>query len=165
MTSRGASGADPIIGLEHDHSHLSALVTSLREALVAARAASDVNDLRFELSDALRLLRDDLFTHFAREEEGLFPLVLLELPDLTPIVATVVAAHDRICGAVSRMTYVLDKGGDGLGAELDALLALFERFDEAYTAHARDELELLRTLDRRLDGRQRVSVANVLKGL
>ncbi len=159
------AASDPIVGLEHDHSHLSALVASLREALESARTTRDLGELRGELVEALRLLSDDLLTHFAREEEGLFPIVVEELPDLTSIVASVVETHDRICGAVSRMTYVVEKGSDGLGAELDALLALFQRFDEAYTAHARDELELLRALDRRLDGRQRSAVAAILKEL
>ncbi len=159
------TASDPIIGLEHDHSHLSSLVASLREALDGARATRDLGELRGELVEALRLLSDDLFTHFAREEEGLFPIVVEELPDLAGIVAAVVATHDRICGAVSRMTYVVEKGSDGLGAELDALLALFQRFDEHYSAHARDELELLRALDRRLDGRQRAAVAKILKEL
>lgn len=141
------------------------MVTSLRDSLDNARSATDVLEAHAEIAETLRLLRDDLFTHFAREEEGLFPLVVAELPDLDGTVSAVVGAHDRICGAVSRMTHVLEKGPELLRQELDALHSVFERFDETFSAHSREEVELLHSLSRRLNPRQRAALAEMMKTL
>ncbi|MBK7397369.1 MAG: hemerythrin domain-containing protein [Myxococcales bacterium] len=58
---------DPIVSLEHDHVHLSKLVAEVRRLLVGEPVDPE------QLQGALTALRDDLFDHFGREEESLFP--------------------------------------------------------------------------------------------
>lgn len=166
-----ASPVDPIVRLEHDHSHLSSLVASLRDCVRRGESAGTMAgggaaaEVAAELSETLRLVNDDLCSHFAREEEGLFPTVVQELPDLEPRVAGLVRSHDLICGAVSRMVRIADSGAASVAAEFEGFLALFHRFDEAYVAHSKDERDLLRLLAERLDPAQRVRVERILRGL
>jgi hemerythrin-like domain-containing protein len=156
--------SDPLVRLEHDHSHLSGLVAALREAVENAEKESDAStETHGEILESLRSLRDDLFSHFAREEEGLFPLVLADLPDLEPLVARVTESHDRICGILGRMGHVVE--GTSGAAATAALSSLFARFDEAYTVHSRDELALLHALDGRLPLQARRAVAKLLREL
>ena len=164
---------DPIFRLEHDHTHLSRLVAELRDALSAIRQGKDESgERREEFASVLGGLASELFEHFAREEEGLFPFLQERLPDMRPAIADIERAHDRICGAASRILALLDaaarKGGSGVGLpEQDfALVAsLFDRFDADYTAHARNEADFLRALAPRLDVRQREALAEILRTL
>ena len=164
---------DPIFRLEHDHAHLSRLVADLREALSVIRAGRDeTGERREEFASVLGGLAAELFEHFAREEEGLFPFLQERLPDMRPAIADIERAHDRICGAASRILALLDaaarKGpaSTRLGEQDFALVAsLFDRFDAEYTAHARNEADFLRTLAPRLDGRQREALAEILRQL
>jgi iron-sulfur cluster repair protein YtfE (RIC family) len=170
-----AHSPDPLFRLEHDHTHLSRLVADLRDALAVIRAGRDeTGERREEFASVLAGLAAELFEHFAREEEGLFPFLQERLPDMRPAIADIERAHDRICGAASRILALLEsaarKGppsGTGPLAEQDfALVAsLFDRFDTEYTAHARNEAEFLRSLAPRLDGRQRESLAEILRQL
>ena len=141
---------DPIASLEHDHLHLSKLVADVRRLLGPAEESD-----RDQLVWALTALRDDLFDHFGREEESLFPYLRTALPDLSGPLAELEAAHDRICGGVSRMLAALERAPQ--------LHALFTRFDAEYGAHAGRESELLRSLAGRLDEAQRAAVAAMLR--
>ncbi len=141
---------DPIASLEHDHLHLSKLVADVRRLLGPGEDCD-----RDQLVWALTALRDDLFDHFGREEESLFPYLRRALPDLAPALGELEAAHDRICGGVSRMLATLERGPQ--------LHALFARFDSEYGAHAGRESELLRGLAGRLDDAQRAAVAAMLR--
>ncbi|MEO7093237.1 MAG: hemerythrin domain-containing protein, partial [Polyangiales bacterium] len=155
-----ATTPDPIFRLEHDHTHLSRLVAELRDALAVIRAGrDDTGERREEFGSVLGGLAAELFDHFAREEEGLFPFIQERLPDMGATIADIERAHDRICGAASRILALLDassrKGsGSGLAEHDFALVAsLFDRFDAEYAAHARNEADFLRSLAPRLDGR------------
>lgn len=144
--------SDPIASLEHDHVHLSRLVADVRRLL-----GSEPIDQE-QVVSALTALRDDLFDHFGREEEALFPYLRATLPDLAAALAELEAAHDRICGGVSRLL-------GALSSEAHRTLApsLFARFDGEYGEHARREAELLRGLGPRLDATQRAQVALLLR--
>jgi hypothetical protein len=169
-----AASPDPLFRLEHDHTHLSRLVADLREALAAIRAGRDeTGERREEFASVLGGLAAELFEHFAREEEGLFPFLQERLPDMRPAIADIERAHDRICGAASRILALLDgatrkgaPGSSGLAEQDFALVAsLFDRFESAYAAHARNEADFLRSLAPRLDVRQREALAEILRQL
>ncbi|MGZ3422057.1 MAG: hemerythrin domain-containing protein [Polyangiales bacterium] len=141
-------GPDPLLALEHDHVHLSRIVADLRDMVPASHP---------ELVPTLLALRDDLFHHFAREEEALFPYLVQTLPDLKPAIAVLESAHDRVCGAVSRLCALADKGPSPLIAQL------FERLDAEYLDHARKESEFLRGLAGRLSKEQRAHVRALIQ--
>ncbi len=141
---------DPVRNLAHDHADLTRRVLALGDSLTRPRA------LLPELED----LREHMFLHFAREEEGLFPLVSEHFPELAEQVLAMGSAHDAICGALARMIHTAR-------AEVDAtsLHVLLARFQAAYADHARNEAELLHRLDAGLDAAQRAKLAELVRGL
>ncbi len=150
---------DPLLALEHDHVHLSRLVAELRAAFDAGTADPE------EAAATLASLRDDLFEHFAREEEALFPYLMETLPDLRSAIARLEDAHDRICGAVSRLHAVAAKGSSALREQHALAEQLFRRFDADYIEHARHESEFLRSLAARLNEEQRTHVRALMRDI
>ena len=154
-----------IFRLEHDHTHLSRVVTELRQAArMIERGESDAA-AREEFVSVLVALSDELFDHFAREEEGLFPYLAEQFPDMRDALRDFERAHDRICGAASRITAAASKGPDAIAQQVPWITSLFARFDAHYAEHARRESELLRTLHARLSDEQRAALSTILRGL
>ena len=114
----------------------------------------------FHLRSTLTLVRDLVFTHFAREEEGLFPFLEDAAPDLRPSVEEMLAAHDTICGALARMVHL-----STTDSVARSLVVVFERFETAYAQHARNEEILLSAVDQRLDVVQRGRLRALLDGI
>jgi iron-sulfur cluster repair protein YtfE (RIC family) len=149
---------DPVKQLEQTHGHLNQLVLAIaehmREHKPVAPAAWD------DLVARLDTLRDELLTHFADEEEALFPFVRSCVPTRADVVDRLESAHDTICGSVVRLVH-LAKGGQ----LTDAMRALHERFESAYAEHSVDEARLFEELDRVLDAPQRQELTRRLRGL
>lgn len=143
--------------LEHDHAALNRRVLDIAALLREGRGSLA------RLATALVELREQLFLHFAREEEGLFPYVSRALPDLAGDLGAMAAAHDGICGTLARMAHLVEGGGDA--DHLDLLGDLFARFQGSYADHAQGERELLRTLHGRLSAAQREELAALIRGL
>lgn len=154
---------DPLLALEHDHVHLSRLVADLRTMFGELASDSPRADLGEELTATLATLRDDLFEHFGREEEALFPYLMETLPDLRGAVARLEDAHDRICGTLSRIHAVGEKGSGALREQRSLVTQLFSRFEGEYVAHARHESEFLRNLAARLSDEQRTRVRAIMR--
>jgi iron-sulfur cluster repair protein YtfE (RIC family) len=147
--------ADPVSELMHDHEDLNLLVRDIGELVRGDDPAAAIPALAAQLVE----LREHLFLHFAREEEGLFPYVASGLPDLEEEVAAMVSAHDTVCGAVARMIHAAQAGDPA------PLATLFERFEMSYTLHARAERALLQRLADRLSSGQRAELVLLLRGL
>ena len=144
---------DPIGQLSHDHGELNRRVIALG---VQLRKQTDVDSL----VAPLRELRETLFLHFAREEEGLFPFVTDHVRDLADQIHAMEIAHDTICGALARMVHLAQTSAS------PALIAqLFDRFENAYASHAQREAELLGTLATRLNVDERHRLAALVDGL
>jgi hypothetical protein len=148
---------DPVHALVHDHADLNQRVVAIAASLRAAATDAELVD---EVVLALAQLRDQLFLHFAREEEGLFPFIAHVLPDLAHRVDQMGIAHDTICGALARACHSAETD-----AELGIVISLFERFQVAYADHASAEALLLRSLDQRLDRAQRDTLAGLVAGI
>jgi DUF438 domain-containing protein len=149
--------SDPISTLTHDHGELNARVFDLAARLRADSKTDGVDD---EVWKGLVELRDLLFLHFAREEEGLFPFIAETVPDLAPQVARMETAHDTICGSLARLCHLAETDGAAT-----FMAPLFERFQQVYADHASAEAAVLHTLDRRLDGAQRKQLAALVAGI
>ncbi len=149
---------DPIQQLTHDHGEVNRQVLALGSQLRSMQRAQASNI--DELVAPLREVREHLFMHFAREEEGLFPFVLEHLVELSAQIHAMEVAHDTICGSLARMVHLANAG-----SSLAMLVQLFERFESAYSAHAQAEGELLGTLAGKLDATQRTRLAGVVDGL
>jgi hypothetical protein len=146
---------DPIHHLVHDHGDLNRRILSLG-ALV-----EDVNaENQSVLAASLLELQDALFLHFAREEEGLFPFVAGLMPGFAEKVDEMAVSHDAICGSLTRMLHVALSGGDAA-----VIRSLHERFEKEYTRHSAMEVELLQTLDARLDGEERSRLGSLIDGV
>lgn len=150
---------DPVQDLVHDHADINRRVLALGSA-IRALDRPDGNGMAVALVHQLGELREQLFLHFAREEEGLFPLVAEAVPELADRVQAMATAHDAICGALARMCHLASAN-----TELALVLAVFARFEAAYASHADAEAELLRELTARLDAGQRAQLAELVRGL
>lgn len=155
-----APSENPIAALSHDHRHLTELILEVRSML----GAEDASDVHAELVDAVDRLRDELMTHFAREEEGLFPFVETHLADLRARVGALAAGHDRVCGSLARLSHSLGRA-HAEPTSRAAAVDTFARFEDAYALHSRDELTLLADVDRRLDADARRELRHLLAGL
>jgi len=150
--------SDPIGQLTHDHGELNRRVLSIgTQVRSLQRAPSSTTE---SLVTPLRELREHLFLHFAREEEGLFPFVTELLGDLADQIHGMEIAHDTICGALARMVHLAQTG-----SALALIAQLFDRFENTYAAHAQMEAELLAGLATRLDAEQRTRLAALVDGL
>jgi hypothetical protein len=145
--------SDAIAQLAHDHGELNRRVLGIG-VQIRKQVGTDA------IVEPLMQLRDHLFLHFAREEEGLFPFVTEHVPELVEQIHAIELAHDTICGALARMVHLASTG-----AALTAIAPLFDRFENSYATHAQGEAELFATLATRLDADQRAVLAALVEGL
>jgi hypothetical protein len=145
--------------MEHDHVHLSRQIDTLHAEL-RALAAAPGGPMADDLVQALVALSEDLFEHFAREEEGLFPFLLERAPDLRDEVAALVEGHDRICGAATRLLALRDR--PPTKGTVALAVSLFQRLVDVYAAHSGRELTLLSALAQRLDAAAQAELASLV---
>lgn len=150
---------DPVQDLAHDHADINRRVLALGTT-IRALGRDDSSGLALALVTRLGELRELLFLHFAREEEGLFPFVSEAVPELAEQVHAMALAHDAICGALARMYHLA-----AANADLTTITAVFTRFETAYGSHAEVEGELLERLGGRLDREQRARLSELVRGL
>jgi len=150
---------DPVQDLVHDHADLNRRVFSLGSTIRALHR-DDGNGMALALVTRLGELRELLFLHFAREEEGLFPFVVETVPELGAQVHAMAIAHDAICGALARMYHL-----SAANADIAVITAVFARFEATYASHAEVEAELLEKLTSRLDPEQRTRLSELVHGL
>jgi iron-sulfur cluster repair protein YtfE (RIC family) len=150
---------DPVQDLVHDHADINRRVLALGTAL-RALDRNDGNGMARALVSQLGELRELLFLHFAREEEGLFPFVSETVPELADQVQAMATAHDAICGGLARLYHLASANAD-----LTVVFAVFARFEIAYASHADTEAELLEQLTARLDAEQRARLSDLVRGL
>lgn len=149
--------ADPVRQLEHTHGHLNELAADAKRLLSEGSPATEARE---ELISALELLRDELLTHFANEEEALFPFIRANVPAKAGTVERLEGAHDAICGTVTRLVYLAAHEGDAT-----ALAGLHRRFESAYAEHSQMEAMLFDELARSLTAIQRGELAVLLRGV
>jgi len=150
---------DPVQDLVHDHADINRRVFALGST-IRALESNDGDGMALALVTRLGELRELLFLHFAREEEGLFPFVSETVPELADQVHAMALAHDAICGGLARMYHLA-----AANAELSTVLAVFTRFETAYASHSEVEGKLLHTLSIRLGTEQRAQLAELVRGL
>ncbi len=156
----GQPTPDPVRELEHTHGHLNKLVTDVQRLVHDDAAGTPGSDARAELVSALELLRDELLTHFANEEEALFPFIRESLPNKADAVDRLESAHDMICGAVTRLMHLAGRDADSA-----ALATLHQRFESSYVEHSQHEAALLGELGKSLTALQRGELAVLLRGI
>jgi len=149
---------DPVRELTHDHADINRRVRAIGTMIDELERGTRTADAA--LARLIGELRELLFHHFAREEEGLFPFVADVVPELGARVAEMEVAHDTICGALARMYELASHEPTAA-----PLVAVYRRFERAYAEHARVEGAVLHTLDGRLDEAQRARLAAVVDGL
>ena len=138
--------------LEHDHLTLTRLVEDLRVAIQdVLRGDREALDVRDELGEFLSVAEEELYEHFDREEQVLFPYITEVNPEAEAAIAKLEHAHDRMCGAMSRMARIVEQDDEGFASSFDALVALFARFDANFGRHAKEEVALFRSLGSRLE--------------
>jgi hemerythrin-like domain-containing protein len=140
---------DPIGELTHDHGALSTLVLAVRASLNRLeRGETTPVDVADDLGDGTASLHDALLVHFAREEEGLFPFVVDELPAMHARAEALRVEHDAICAAAADLMQaarLLHSGGGVV-----ACAATMARFEELYATHSQLELAFLKDVGQAL---------------
>jgi len=149
--------SDALRNFAHHHGELNRSVVGLAARIDALR---DSRTTSAGLATALEELREPLFLHFAREEEGLFPFVAELGADLAATVSEMILAHDEICGALARVCALAS-----VDAPIASIVPIFERFERAYVAHASRESALLVTLEKKIGADQRRHLAEVVAAL
>jgi hypothetical protein len=150
---------DPLEDLAHDHADINRRVFAAGAA-IRALDCEDGNGLALALVSRLDELRELMFLHFAREEEGVFPFVAEAVPELADQVHAMAVAHDAICGGLARLCHLA-----AANAEPTALRPLFVRFETAYARHAEFEAQLLHALGTQLGAEERARLAELVRGL
>jgi len=150
---------DPLDDLAHDHADINRRVLAVG-ASIRALDCEDGNGLALALASRLDELRELLFLHFAREEEGVFPFVTEAVPGLADQVHAMAIAHDAICGGLARLCHLA-----AANAEPTILRPVFVRFETAYASHAEVEAQFLRTLASQLGADDRTRLAELVRGL
>lgn len=150
---------DPVRALVRDHAEIDRRVTAVGSSL-APLESDERGSVQPLLASMLGELRETLFLHFAREEEGLFPFVSETVPELGNSVRAMEVAHDTICGALAR-AYELARSH----AAPSSIAPVFRRFETAYREHARVEDAVLRAVDARLDASQRRRLAELVSAV
>jgi hypothetical protein len=151
--------SDPLDDLAHDHADINRRVFAVGAA-IRALDCEDGNGLALALVSQLDELRELMFLHFAREEEGVFPFVAEAVPALAEQVRAMAVAHDAICGGLARLCHLA-----AANADPTALRPLFTRLETAYASHAEVEAQLLRTLSTQLGADDRTRLAELVRGL
>lgn len=155
---------DTLLSLEHDHAELHRSVVELSSIVRAVREGRlSPDDARAQLVDLTSVLSEDLFAHFSREEEVLFPYVQAAVPDLTDAVLALVVAHDGVCGTLSRLSRLVQS--EGYYSQASLVGAMADRLADGYADHARQERALLASLARRLTTEQRAELTELARGL
>jgi iron-sulfur cluster repair protein YtfE (RIC family) len=149
---------DSLESLEHDHAALNRRVLELG-GMIARIERGEIASAAAVVGDCLTDLRDELFLHFVREEEGLFPFLARLAPELEQRVGALAAVHDEICGAIARMVHLVE------GPHLAVLVPVFHRFEAAYARHAHVERELFALAETRLTAEQRRELAEWIRGI
>lgn len=143
--------AEVIGQLEHDHLIVERMVDDLREGVQSVlRGEREAVDLKDEFIEFLELAEEELYEHFDREEQVVFPFLAEQLPESQSSIERLSHAHDRMCGAMSRMQRLVELDDDEFSAQFDALVALFARFDANFGRHSREEIGLFQALGQRL---------------
>lgn len=150
---------DPVQDLVHDHADLNRRVLALGTT-IRALDRDEGNGMALALVTRLGELRELLFLHFAREEEGLFPYVAETVPDLADQIQEMAVAHDAICGGLARMYHL-----SAANSEIAVITQVFTRFEAAYARHAEVEAELLGQLTARLSPEQLARLSELVHGL
>lgn len=159
-----AESSNVLDQLEHDHLIVEKMVDDLREGIQAVlRGESDPLELRDTFSEFLSIADEELYEHFDREEQVVFPFLLANVPDAAESIRRLEYAHDRMCGAMSRMQRIVSELDDGDYTEnFDALVALFARFDANFGRHSREEIALFHTLGEQLDADELATLKKLL---
>jgi iron-sulfur cluster repair protein YtfE (RIC family) len=147
--------------LENDHFRLGSEVAQLHDRITQLRADAASDAARTEVVPVIARLLEQLFAHFAREEEVLFPY-LQSAGLLSPTqLAQLLSAHDRICGTAARI-HGLAVASKLSQDDLGLLFSLFERFESEFTAHSEFEGEFLANVASSLDSEHESHLAELL---
>jgi iron-sulfur cluster repair protein YtfE (RIC family) len=153
---------DPVASFVHDHRELNRLVVAVAAALGrVVRGEGGLESERDEINDALSTIRDELLHHFAVEEEGLFPSLRSLCPDLAEDLAALEGEHGLVCAAADEVLGALQSAS----ADASAIVRAFERFQQAYSAHAAAEAAALESASARLTDEGRAAIARAVQDL
>lgn len=156
---------DLIERLNHDHLPLTQAVDNLRTLLLHEPGAQQFSECWENIGDITEFLRDELLEHFGREEEALFPFVVDALPQLRECVASLESEHDSLCGAVTRLAHLAQRGQDVLQEQFSQAQATFTRFENNYLKHAEKERDFLQAIAKGLTPSQRIALDEATRGL
>ncbi len=151
--------------LQHDHGPLTRAIDQLHTLLQAPPDAHTLADCWEQFGDLCEYLSDELLEHFGREEEALFPFVLDALPHLEAQVSQLEEEHDSLCGAVTRLGHLAQRGQDAFEEHFTLAQATFGRFEANYLRHAEQERDLLHAVATGLSPEQRIALDTATRGL
>jgi iron-sulfur cluster repair protein YtfE (RIC family) len=157
---------DLIEELESEHTPLTEGVAHLRDLVdrVESGGAAPA-EIRDAFALGLAELREQLLEHFGREEECFFPFFENALPTIRSEVQSLEAAHDQICGSLTRLVHLASREGRSFAETFAHVAHVFRRFEATYAEHARNERGVLRRASAELSEAQREALAREAEGL
>jgi len=157
---------DLVAALEDEHGPLTTRVRELGELVAAITGgACAPQAAHAEFVERLEALRDALLDHFGREEECFFPFFAEALPDTAPAVRELEAAHDRICGALTRLVHLSARSEAAFVQSFGHVARVYSRFAATYAEHAASEHAVLRQAAEHLSDEQRTPLEEAARGL
>jgi iron-sulfur cluster repair protein YtfE (RIC family) len=143
-----------LVPLSHDHHHGLALALRCRKQALGRLKPMGAAGLGERSKEFLEFYHRNLVPHFRAEEEVLFPLVRLAVPQSAAMIDELTGQHDEIRRAVPQL-----EAGVGLAKLIFDLGDLLER-------HIRkEERELFALFERHVTKSQAESVADELKAI
>ncbi len=138
------------------------VVATLRDAINAVlrgeRAAGDIAD---EVSAFLEVAEEEIFEHFDREEQALFPFLRTVMSDMEASIARLERGHDTMCGVITRISRIAGSE-NALTENFETLVALFARFDANFVSHSEAEWSIIRRIAEQLNADERRRLGELL---
>jgi hemerythrin-like domain-containing protein len=141
-----------LVPLSQDHHHGLALALRCRKQALGQLKPMGAAGLRERAHEFLEFYRNNLVAHFRAEEEVLFPLLRISLPDNDTMLDELIGQHEQLRHAASQL-----ESGSGLAKLVFDLGDLLERHIR------REERELFPLFEAHIDSTKAESIGVELK--
>lgn len=136
----------PIVELDHDHDDLTVLLQDLHVQVRQAMVDESRSRALGEARQLLRYFREDMQSHFNREETLLFPTLREHLPKRAQVVDGLARAHEHFDRLVVDIAQRLSDEGSSRD-RIHEGLDMIDRLALLFEGHSKIECDLIDAMD------------------